>query len=53
MLSIVDRGCDALAATATIGSGLADSLKAEARERVRSGRFFGQVSYTSCIAGKS
>jgi hypothetical protein len=36
MLSIADRGADALAAAGTIGAPLADALKSEARHRVAS-----------------
>jgi SAM-dependent methyltransferase len=52
MISIVDRGADALAAGGTIGSDLADALKAEARRRADVGRFFGHIAYTSIIARK-
>jgi ubiquinone/menaquinone biosynthesis C-methylase UbiE len=52
MLSIADRGADALAAAGTIGPELAHALKAEARRRVAAHRFFGHVAYASLIAGK-
>jgi SAM-dependent methyltransferase len=52
MLSIADRGADALAASGTIGPALADALKAEARRRVAEHAFFGHVAYASLIAGK-
>lgn len=52
MLTIVDRGADALAAGGRIGTGLAQALKAEARQRVEERRFFGHISYTSLIARK-
>jgi SAM-dependent methyltransferase len=52
MLSIADRGADALAAAGRIGPGLAAALKAEARRRVEAGSFFGHVAYASLIARK-
>jgi arsenite methyltransferase len=44
-LSVVDRGADHLVREGTIGAELGDALKAEARARVESGRFFGFMSY--------
>jgi len=52
MLTIVDRGADALAAHHQIGPELAAALKGEARRRVDEHRFFGHISYTSLIARK-
>lgn len=52
MLTIVDRGADALAAGKQIGPELAAALKAEARQRVEAHRFFGHISYTSLVARK-
>jgi ubiquinone/menaquinone biosynthesis C-methylase UbiE len=52
MLSIADRGADALAATGRIGRPLADALKAEARRRVEAGSFFGHIAYACLIARK-
>ena len=52
MLTIVDRGADALASTGQIGPGLAEALKAEARRRVPGHEFFGHINYTSLIAAK-
>jgi ubiquinone/menaquinone biosynthesis C-methylase UbiE len=52
MVSIADRGADALAADGRIGRDLADALKAEARRRVESGSFFGHIAYASLIAAK-
>jgi SAM-dependent methyltransferase len=49
MLSVVDRGADALVAGGVIGDGLAAAFKAEARRRAEAGRFFGQVSYLSVV----
>jgi hypothetical protein len=53
MLSIVDRGADALAAAGTIGAPLAAALKQEARRRVTAGGFFGHVAYASLTARKA
>lgn len=52
MLSIVDRGADVLAASGRIGPELAAALKAEARQRVAAGRFFGSIAYASLVARK-
>ena len=53
MLTIVDRGADALASAGQIGQALADALKAEARQRAANGSFFGYITYISLIAQKS
>jgi SAM-dependent methyltransferase len=50
MLSIADRGADALRATGRIGEELASALKAEARSRVQAHRFFGHIAYASLVA---
>jgi ubiquinone/menaquinone biosynthesis C-methylase UbiE len=52
MLTIVDRGADALASVGQIGQALADALKAEARQRAANGSFFGYITYVSLIAQK-
>jgi ubiquinone/menaquinone biosynthesis C-methylase UbiE len=52
MLTLVDRGSDALQALGLAGTALVAALKAEARERVAAGRFFGQIIYNSMIATK-
>jgi ubiquinone/menaquinone biosynthesis C-methylase UbiE len=52
MLTIVDRGADALAASEQIGPNLAEALKSEARRRVGTGQFFGYITYTSLVAKK-
>ena len=52
MLTIVDRGADALASAGQIGQALADALKAEARRRGEGGSFFGYITYNSLIAQK-
>jgi hypothetical protein len=44
MLSIVDRGADALAAAGRIGQELTAALKAEARRRVEAHSLFGHVA---------
>ena len=50
MLTIVDRGAEALANGGRIGSALAVALKDEARRRVEVGTFFGHLVYASVIA---
>jgi ubiquinone/menaquinone biosynthesis C-methylase UbiE len=52
MLSIAERGADALSATGRIGRELGDALKAEARRRVDAHCFFGHVAYASVAATK-
>ncbi|MDP8922924.1 MAG: methyltransferase domain-containing protein [Chloroflexota bacterium] len=53
MLTIADRGADALVALGRIGPDLAAALKAEARRRAERGDFFGHIMYASLIARKS
>lgn len=50
MLTLVDRGADALAAAARISPATAEALKAEAATRSAEGRFFGHIAYASVIA---
>ncbi len=50
LLSLVDRGADALVATGRIGPDLAAALKAEARRRSDAGEFFGHIGYVSIVA---
>ena len=52
MLTVLDRGADALAAAGLAGAGLAAALKAEARERFAAGRFFGQIGFFHAIGRK-
>jgi len=52
MLTIVDRGADALVTAGIIGKELAAALKAEARGRAGRGEFFGHIAYASLIARK-
>jgi hypothetical protein len=49
MLTIVDRGADALVAAGTIGEVAVGALKEEARRRVESHEFFGHIAYASVI----
>jgi ubiquinone/menaquinone biosynthesis C-methylase UbiE len=53
MLTLVDRGADALVAQGALGEAPAQALKDEARRRVRDGRFFGFISYASLIAARN
>jgi ubiquinone/menaquinone biosynthesis C-methylase UbiE len=50
MLSIVDRGAEALLDTGRIGVDVAEALKAEARRRSEAREFFGHIAYASLIA---
>jgi SAM-dependent methyltransferase len=52
MLTLVDRGADALASWGRIGPELGAALKAEARRRAEAGEFYGFIGFTSFIAGK-
>lgn len=53
LLSVADRGADALARSGRIGGELAEALRAEARRRVRTHEFFGYIGYASLIAVKA
>lgn len=50
MLTLVDRGADALVAGGRFGESAAEALKMEARRRAESGEFFGHIAYASLIA---
>jgi SAM-dependent methyltransferase len=50
MLTILDRGADALRALGWAGDDLAAALKAEGRRRVEAGTFFGHIAYASVTA---
>jgi SAM-dependent methyltransferase len=52
MLTLVDRGADALASWGRIGAELCVSLKAEARRRAQDGEFYGFIGFVSFIAQK-
>jgi hypothetical protein len=53
MLSIVDRGAEALLDTGRIEVDAADALKAEARRRSDAGEFFGHIAYASLVARRA
>ena len=50
LLTILDRGADALVREGRIGPGLSSALKDEARRRAETGTFFGHIAYASLIA---
>lgn len=50
MVTLVERGADALVAEGKVTAATADALKAEARARVATGTFFGHIAYVSAIA---
>ena len=52
MMSVIDRGADILRVGGMIGEATAEALKAEARQRVEAGSFFGHVAYASVTAAK-
>jgi ubiquinone/menaquinone biosynthesis C-methylase UbiE len=52
LLTVVDRGADLLASNGEVSADTAACLKAEARQRVDTGTFFGHIAYGSVIARK-
>lgn len=52
LLTLVDRGADALHAAGRVGAETVAALKAEARRRCVAGEFFGHIAYISAIALK-
>lgn len=50
MLTIVDRGAEALVAGGGLDATAGEALKAEARRRADDGEFFGHIAYASLIA---
>lgn len=52
MLTLVDRGADALASMGRIGAEASASLKDEARRRADAGEFFGFIGFASLLAQK-
>jgi arsenite methyltransferase len=53
MLTLVERGADALVAEGRLGAPAAEALKAEAHRRVAAGEFFGHIAYASLIARRA
>jgi hypothetical protein len=52
MLTIVDRGADALVALGRLDAQTADALKGEARRRAEGGVFFGHIAY-ACLTAEA
>jgi ubiquinone/menaquinone biosynthesis C-methylase UbiE len=52
MLTVVDRGADILFGLGQIGEDTATALKAEARRRLKGGKFFGHIAYVGLVALK-
>lgn len=52
LLTVVDRGVDALVSPGIIGEELGAALKAEARRRAERGEFYGHIGYASLLARK-
>ncbi len=50
MLTLVDRGADALLSEGKLSTVRAEQLKEEARARVAGGTFFGHIAHASVIA---
>lgn len=53
LLTVIDRGVDALVTPGVIGNELGAALKAEARRRAARGEFYGHIGYASLLACKS
>jgi ubiquinone/menaquinone biosynthesis C-methylase UbiE len=53
LLTLLDRGADALVGWNRIDEGLASALKNEARRRVEAGEFFGFIGFASLIASRA
>jgi ubiquinone/menaquinone biosynthesis C-methylase UbiE len=53
MLTLVDRGADALLSEGKLSAARAEQLKGEARARIARGTFFGHIAYASVIARRS
>ncbi len=51
-MTVLDRGADRMAETGLLFAETAEALKAEARQRLAAGKFFGFMSYVSQIARK-
>jgi hypothetical protein len=49
MLTLVERGVDALLARREVSAEAAEAYKGEARARVASGTFFGHIAYASAV----
>jgi hypothetical protein len=50
MLTIIDRGADALLADRRLGASAAEALKTEARRRADAGEFYDHIAYARLIA---
>lgn len=50
LLSVIDRGTDALHSAGRISADLAAALKSEARRRSDAGEFYGHINYVSAVA---
>ncbi len=50
LLTVIDRGADLLANAGTVSAEFATAMKAEARQRVATKRFFGSIPFISAIA---
>ena len=52
LMTLVERGADALVGWGRIDAAMAESLKSEARRRVEAGEFFGFIAFASLIGHK-
>jgi hypothetical protein len=52
MLTLIDRGAEALLQDGRIGAEIAAALKAEARRRSATHTWFGHIAYASVLARK-
>ena len=53
MLTLIDRGADALVQAGLIGRETAEALKAEARRRSAEKTWFGFIAFASALGRKS
>jgi hypothetical protein len=53
MQNLVSTGADALVDAGIITAVTADALRAEARDRAATGRFFGHIAYASLLTRKA
>jgi SAM-dependent methyltransferase len=53
MLTLVERGADALLSDGKLSAAEVEKLKREARARVAAGTFFGHIAYAGAIARRS
>ena len=53
MLTLIERGTEMMVTSGVLGKNQGEALQSEAKRRVESGAFFGQITYISAIAQKT